>query len=297
MKHFILFILSVLSASAFAQDYIKVQYENSSFRDWSMEEMSDRLGENKALLPHYACNDRDELNPFQEPLRKNAEKNSLRIQAYKSEDYIIYKQGHYFERDGSEVTEFSDVFYKYVVSALAEFEKLEPTKKLLRMLEESYFPLTIRFGNNSFIPTVEGGKSYQGIYMASSISYFSKLRMPDDSLPFFDIGVGGFISWHPKLKVETIESDGVTRELNPVVALAHEMFHSFDSIRGLLDLRFVTGENYENQLASEYRAVYFENMVREELGINFRKYYSGTEGADLLDDNNRPILIPAPCLN
>jgi hypothetical protein len=75
------------------------------------------------------------------------------------------------------------------------------------------------------------------------------------------------------------------------------MYHAFDSIRGLLDMRFVSGENYEYQLASEYRAVYFENLMREELGIKFRKYYgSHSEWADVLDENDRPILIPSPCL-
>jgi hypothetical protein len=32
-------------------------------------------------------------------------------------------------------------------------------------------------------------------------------RMPDDSIPFNDIGVGGLINWHPKLKVETTDHE------------------------------------------------------------------------------------------
>lgn len=282
--------------SALAQDYVKVQFENNSFRDWSREEFHQKLGVNQGLLPHYACNNRDELDPFSSPVRINPAKNSLRIQAYKSEEFVIYQQGNYFDKDGNKVKNLNDTFYKYVVPTLERFEKLDSTQKMLRHLEESYFPLTIRFGGNSFAPTLENGKAYQGIYMANAINYISKGRMPDDSLPFSDVGVGGFINWHPTLKVETTEADGKVRKLDPDIALAHEMFHAFDSIRGLLDLRFVQGPKYENQLASEYRAVFFENAVRQELGLKFRKYYSHTEGEDLLDDNGQPISIPAPCL-
>jgi hypothetical protein len=289
-------LLSFLSLTTFAQEYVKVQAENDSFRDFSREEFSLKLGESEALLPYYSCNDRDELDPFHAPIRINPEKNSFRIQAYKSEEYIIYQEGIFYSPEGKKLKNINDTFYNYVVKTLARFEKIPSTKKLLRHLEESYFPITLRFGGNSFAPTIEGGKTYQGIYRANAISYISRGRMPDDSLPFNDIGVGGFINWHPKLEVETIEADGKKRSLDPDVALAHEMFHAFDSIRGLLDMRFILGEDYEYQLASEYRAVYFENLVRKELGINFRKYYSGPEGGDLLDNNGQPISIPAPCL-
>ena len=297
MKFVMLSLLSFLSFQAVAQDYVKIQAENDSFRDFTREEFEHKIGENKVLLPSYACDGKNELDPFHLPLRSNPLKNSFRIQEYKTENYVIYQNGKYFDVNGEELTNLSDTFYKYAVKTLARFEEIPSTQKLLRLLEESHFPITLRFGGNSFAPTIEGGQSYQGIYRANAISYISRGRMPDDSIPFNDIGVGGFINWHPKLKVETIEQDGVKRELDPDVALAHEMYHAFDSIRGLLDMRFVSGENYEHQLASEYRAVYFENLVREELGIKFRKYYgSHSEGADVLDENDRPIFIPSPCL-
>lgn len=74
--------------------------------------------------------------------------------------------------NGEELTNLDDTFYKYVVKTLARFESISSTQKLLRLLEESYFPLTLRFGGNSFAPTVEDGKAYQGIYRAMQFLIF-----------------------------------------------------------------------------------------------------------------------------
>ena len=306
MKTILLFSL-FLSFQAWSQDYVKVGGENEFYRDFTREEFETKLGENKALLPHYACNGINEFNPFYEPVRTNEKGDSLRIKAYQSEELIVYREGKYFDLSGNEITEITDKYYKHLVKALSQFEKLESTKKLLRLLEHSHFNLTITLGRNSFVPTVEGGDRNYGIYQANAIHYIERGRMPEqeERIVFQDIGVGGFIQWHPNIIVTTIEQDNVRRELNPQVALAHEMFHAFDSIRGLLDMRSINGIGYEPQLGSEYRAVYFENMVRKELGILYRKYYGHTDEKEefqdfsqpgVLDSNNEPYLIQAPCL-
>src|SRR5690606_28630330 len=138
---------------------------------------------------------------------------------------------------------------------------------------------------------------------AQAITFLNTLRMANvsETHPFNDIGVGGEIKWHPKLKVDTIEAGGVRSRLDVDVALAHQMYHAFDSIRGVLDMGFVKGDKYEFQSVLEYRAVWFENQVRKELGIRYRKHYSDPwEGdkdpQDMLDDNGEPILMPSPCL-
>ena len=80
-------------------------------------------------------------------------------------------------------------------------------------------------------------------------------------------------------------------------ALAHEMYHAFDSIRGILDMRFVKGEEYEFTLMSEYRAVYFENIVRKAPGIAYRTHYGQDQtGPGVLDEFNEPRTMPSPCL-
>ena len=291
---------ALMAGAVFAQDYKVTRFEASDYRSFTFEEMSSFIGPNQHLLPLVKCNGRDELDPFQNPHRMNPLRNSLKIKIPKKTSILTYQLGHYFNEQGEEVTHFEDPFVKSVANALKRFENLEPTKKLLRSLEESHFPLVIAQGNNSFNPQIEGGKFWSGIKQAQAIAFFSTLRMSPGGHPLADIGVGGQILWAPKLVIESIESDGVRRKLDPDVALAHEMYHAFDSIRGMLDMGIIKGEGYEFESVLEYRAVYFENLIRKELGIRYRKHYGDpavTENApDLLDDSGEPIFIPSPCL-
>jgi hypothetical protein len=300
MKFITTIAAAIMATSAFAHDYKIVRFEASDYRSFTLEELTAKIGDNASLLPMLKCNGKDEFDPFSPAHRINPLRNSLKIKAAKSDERLTYQLGHYFNSNGEEVTSFSDPFFILVSNALARFEKLEPTEKLLRQLEESYFPLTIALGNNSFNPQIEGGKFWSGMKMAQAISYFTTLRMSDGGYPFTDIGVGGQILWNPKLDIETIESDGVKRKLDKDVALAHEMYHAFDSIRGTLDMGNVQGEGYEFESVVEYRAVYFENLVRGELGIKYRKHYSDpyqpVNPPDMLDDSGAPIFIEAPCL-
>src|SRR5690606_3242267 len=263
MKYTLGILLFSLSSLIYAHpgDYKRLQIEHDKFRDFTKEELAGRIGEDSGLLPYYACNGRDEMDPFQKPIRSNAQRDSLKIKAYKSDRLVTYKEGRYYEENGKEVKNISqDTFYKYVVRALEKLEKLESTSKLLRLLEESYYPLTIEFGGNRFVPYADG-KPYKGIYIAGTISFFDTLRFTsEDTVIFNQIGTGGSIAWHPTMKLETTEADGKVRVLDPDVALAHEMYHAFDSIRGLLDQRMIIGEGYEMTNATEYRASYFENL-------------------------------------
>lgn len=303
MKKNLLILFLIFSSTLFAQDYEIHRSEASDYRDWSWDEMTEVLGESKALLPHYVCNGRDEFDPYLSPLRMNPAGDSLKIKNNTTNKLYTYQQGKYFDESGKEVSAFSDAFTKYVASALSRFEKLESASRMLRLLEKSYFPLTITLGNNSFNPKTPKGKNWSGILRAQAITFLKTLRLSNvqDSHPFNDVGVGGEIKWHPKLKVSTVEADGVKRDLDNDLALAHEMYHAFDSIRGLLDMGLIHGQGYEWQSVLEYRAVWFENQVRKELGLHYRKYYTdpgegkrNTRG--MLDDNGEPILIPSPCL-
>lgn len=291
---------ALLMTSVYAEDYKIVRFEASDYRSFTLEELTTKIGDNASLLPLMKCNGRDEYEPFLPAHRINPLRNSLKIKAAKSDERLTYQMGHYFDAKGEEVTSFSDPFFILVSNALARFEKLESTEKLLRQLEESHFPLTIALGNNSFNPQIEGGKFWSGMKMAQAAAYFTTLRMSDGGYPFYDIGSGGQILWNPKLEIETIESDNVKRKLDKDVALAHEMYHAYDSIRGLLDMGNVSGESYEFESVVEYRAVYFENLVRGELGIKYRKHYSDpyqpVNPPDMLDDSGAPIFIKAPCL-
>jgi hypothetical protein len=271
--------------------------ENDSYRDFTLEEFTSRIGPNQWLMPYYACNGRDELDPFHLPVRNNPRKDSLRIRAYNSDEMITYREGLFYNQQGRPVKKFSDPMFQHAQRALERFEKMPATSRLLRLLETSYFPLTIRFGGDRFDPNVTHGEFTPGIYMAQAIMFFVRGRMPDDIIIFNNIGVGGDIHWHPQGKFKATEEDAVERETDPLVTLAHEMFHALDSIRGLIDFRMVQGQQYESQMVAEYRAVYFENIVRKEMGYRYRKYYSAKQGPGMLDETGSPYLIPAPCLS
>ena len=105
--------------------------------------------------------------------------------------------------------------------------------------------------------------------------------------------------WHPTKEILSIESDGKKRATDKTVSLAHELFHAWDSVRGLLDMRMVKGEHYSFESVVEYRGVWFENQIRQELGFLYRKYYSDPHvenSPDLLDDSGEPVYIPHVCL-
>lgn len=283
----VLFLTLVFSLSIFAQDgYVLYQAENHHYRDYSREEMMARMGEASALLPYYTCNGKNEHDFFWAAPRQNEQGDSLKIKLHQSEEKIVYKAGKYFEEDGRPRRDLSNSFVSHVVDALKKIEAIPEGAALLRQLERSHFPLTIVLGNNTFNPHDFEGRSYRGVYRANALSTFSHGRMTSENVDFSDIGAGGNIGWNPK-----------TPDLPAHVALIHEMYHAFDSIRGILDMRFVHGSNYEATFISEYRAVYFENLARKAAGIPYRTHYGQDHtGPGVLDEKGEPRKMPAPCL-
>lgn len=290
MRNFILLIIISLSAFAHDDGFERVQFENDSFRDFSWEELQNKIGDSQTLLPNFACDKDREFDPFEAPQRLNLKADSLKIKEDSTKKILTYLPDR--------TPRTNDRFALHAIKAIEQIQKTMTGRRLISYLQTSHFPITIELGGNMFAPTVEGGQRFRGIYMAQAVRFFEALRMPDDPIPFHDIGVGGSILWHPTMKMETVESDGVKRVINPTVTLAHEMYHAFDSLRGLLDMRMVFGENFESTLASEYRASYFENLMRRELGYKLRKYYGNqTSGPGILNEQGEPILMSAPCLS
>lgn len=286
MKRAVTAFLLFSSLSALAQEpFTRYQAENDHFRDYKREELTKRFGKTRKLLPKYACDGKTEFDPFFMP-KINKQRDSLRIQLYKEEGLITYQKGRYFTEDGSEISDHENVFMKYIIPVLAKLEKIPETQKLLRRLEEANYPLTIAFGGNMFNPHGLNGESYKGIYMANAISVLDHGRFTDEAVQFSDIGTGGVISWNPK-----------DNKLPGEVTLAHEMYHALDSTRGTLDMRFIMGEGYEMAFVSEYRATFFENVVRQASGVALRTHYGNDNtGPGLLDANGKPRFISAPCL-
>ena len=82
----------------------------------------------------------------------------------------------------------------------------------------------------------------------------------------FDGGSGGTVKWNPLGNILPTTKGGM---INAVTDLGHELFHAKDANHGLLD------DRKEKEVErSEWQAVYGENMLRKEMNVPLRKYYS-----------------------
>jgi len=282
----VIMLLAIFITSAFAQDYTLYAPENEHYRAYTRDELMQRLGSSSSLLFNYKCNLRDEFDPFWPAFRKNTLGTSLKIKIPQSEEMYIYREGVFYKLNGEVQTNFRDGFLRAVSESLTEIEAFPEGQFLLRELERSFFPITIAKGGNMFNPKDDEGRNYHGIYRANALAIFVQGRMTSENVPFNNIGAGGTIAWNPN-----------TTEVFPHIALAHEMYHAFDSIRGLLDMRFVHGPQFEFISLSEYRAVYFENLMRKFSGVEYRTHYGEDHtGPGVLDEQGEPRKMPTPCL-
>ncbi len=260
--------------------------------------MEDRLGPEATHLTSYLCQNQEERDPFWQPPHMQVDDSNFRVRAQDGSEYT-YRQGVLTADNGRELRQSSDLFINHAVKTLETLEKLPSSFQLLRLLERSPQRVTLRLGNFSFNPTVPGGRTWSGIKNSQAINFLRTLRMSDGGVVFDKVGSGGEVLWHPTKEILSIESDGKMRPTDPAVSLAHELYHAWDSVRGLLDMRMVKGDSYSFESVVEFRGVWFENQIRSELGLLYRKYYSDPyqpDGADLLDESGEPIYIPHACL-
>jgi hypothetical protein len=282
------------------EPYVLMPIENADYRDFTLNELTTSIGADARYLTQYQCDGDYEYQVFTDSIQSNSARDSFRVSDGAGRVFI-YREGKLYTAFNTEASEISDAFVIKAVSALNELEKIDASRTLLRELESGRYSVTLAKGGNRFDPKLEGGRSYFGIYQAQAIPYFVTLRKADDAVPFHQIGNGGVVHWDPETKYDALESDGIVRGTPVVVALAHELYHAYDSSRGLLDQRGVNGAGYEFQPVTEWRAVYFENQVRRASGIHYRKRYSidklgDTPNDSMLDSHQQPILIQSSCL-
>ncbi len=114
-------------------------------------------------------------------------------------------------------------------------------------------------------------------------------------------GSSGVISYNPNLAESGMNTEGNFKR-PAFVGLAHELFHGRESNKGQL-FRNKDSEGYiANHLGlskNEWRAVYYENILRGQLNIPLRTRYGISKDADsgrrkgngpmLIDKNKQPI--------
>jgi|GEM_PF-4740004 len=88
-------------------------------------------------------------------------------------------------------------------------------------------------------------------------------------------GSGGTVYWNPSTTAvsNSVNELGGRSRIRPITNLAHELFHGYDSNSGLGDNRPINGLK-----RSEWRASYFENQIRFQIGYPFRESYNTRAG-------------------
>lgn len=283
----LLLITALITSGAFAKDFTYISFFQSNTPRTNSELLLMQK-KPKAYLDKFHCSVfRDDL--FAHDLRENPSSDSLKILTSKGA-VLSYKPG----------IKGSDSFSKKAITAIKELEKSAIGRSLISKLMKSPFPLWIKSGGNRFDPRSFSQRPMFGINEAGALTTFITNRLQVDRLEFKTWGSGGYVNWDSNKEYQAMESDGVSRGTPTYIALGHELYHAYDSIRGFLDRRMIKGPGYEFQPVIEYRAVYFENLLRKESGKLYRKYYSAPSKSvqgSMLDEKGEPIFIATDCLS
>ncbi len=162
-------------------------------------------------------------------------------------------------------------------------KKSKYARKLITRLKESPHRVYIKesSGNNFLNLRVFDQYEHNNAYAVTILDKYS-LNIEDERIPLNKLGGESIITWNPS-KIQGIKLQAIT--------IAHEMYHAYDATRGMLDYRLVKGLGLESTSVTEYRGVYFENLVRKELGLKMRRKYSEGSRGSL-----KNLWIDRPCL-
>lgn len=305
-----LMILSAQTASAQNPPpgpYTLMMFENSHFRDWTYEELKSKISIHQDLIDLNKCNGMEKLL-LPDLIKANPKNNSLKILDATTGKKITYIDGVLFNEAGKKISlsSISDSYTKAILGFVEQLRKYPEGKRLISLVQKTLYPMILaKTGGPRFEFVGNTGKSNSGYDEAPIVQHFVTLRKSAETdVNFKQFGAGGFVRFDPSVKnLSNIESDNVKRTSPLLAAFAHELYHGFDSVRGLMDRRGVIGAGMEFAEVTEYRAVYFENVMRKNLGRKYRKYYGNIDinnptqaKNSMLDKNGQPYLIPTPCL-
>ena len=275
----------VFSLQIRASDFTYISFFESN-KPQNIDDLLSQQGKDLRFLDRYSCSImRDEL--FALDLPENLNEDSLKV-SDKEGNIFTYKHD----------LNSRDVFVAKAIRAIQKMRKNREGRVLIKKLMRSPYTLTIKSGGNRFDPRGDLSRPMMEINEAGALITFITKRLQVDRLPFKKWGTGGIVFWDSNKEYEAMESDGKVRGTPTFIALAHELYHAYDSIRGLLDRRMIKGEGYEFQPVIEYRAVFFENMIRKHHGRLYRKYYSAPNKSvigSMLDPQGRPRWIDTDC--
>lgn len=218
------------------------------------------------------------LNPI-----VNIDVNGDSIKIAHNGNNFLYKGGKLF-LNGEEYTGKVKGFLKRTVKGLNEIASTSTGGEMLDELSKSEHNIVIKYKSNGAF-FVTGFESFGKPDLRNNAEGLRVQETGKKVLDFFDftgVGSGGTVYW---------DSYARPNGAKPNMVLAHELFHGFDAIRGMLDSRSVEVNGGREQI-QEIRAVYNTNLIRSQLGRAYREKYSN--GPRLLDSNGKPINVSPP---
>jgi len=225
--------------------------------------------------------------------------------SYKGSD-LTYNDGNLLNRDGTNYGGKGigkDGRYKgflgQTLNAIENISKGAEGKNLIDELVNSENTFTIKRGSKNIFSANSTFKAGANI---------SEVQEATGNLSG-STGSGGTIYWNPKSRESGFNTDG-NRSRPAFIGLAHELFHGRDSNQGQLHF----DNDYTNQISgviyhskksglkkSEWRAVYYENVLRGQLNLHLRTHYGikenlpgvfSPDGPKLLNETGDPINYP-----
>jgi len=212
-------------------------------------------------------------------------------------DGIIIRGANGQEHTYGEETKYTgnDKFIKQTLSDIDEIKKSSEGNYMIERLDTS---------NNDFI--IQESTSKNDFQPDSMLKATLNNKEVNSKGTGSSDGSGGIISYNPNLTTSGKNTEGKL-DRPAFVGLAHELFHGRESDKGQL-FRNSDSATYSSKhrdlSKNEWRAVYYENILRGQLNIPLRTHYglmkeegSGyTKGSGprLIDKNNQPInyIIP-----
>jgi RHS repeat-associated protein len=204
---------------------------------------------------------------------------------------VIYNNGSLTNKDGSAYAGKVKGYLGKVVGALGSLNKTAEGKSMVSELQGSNNNFTIKNGSaNSFTPS-NLTASYGNIPSLQKVS--------NGTLPTG--GSGGTIVWNPGISTSGMNTAGNT-DRPAYIGLGHEMAHGRDANQGTLYI----GSDYTNPLngnsylskdqglnKSEWRAVYYENIIRQQAGLPLRTQYGLQDNGGSFTGTGPSLLTPA----
>lgn len=203
---------------------------------------------------------------------------AIRINHNKQKETILYRDGKLYDSNYNQY--LSGIGYKkngkvrdYLASIYNALEKIRKTKKGKEMLD-FLTDRAYQTGSNSLVITSNSNEFSHLGSKPPTISgtgnfYFVATKL---NFPTIYVYVAGK---EPETKDYIVTLEG-TQTPPFYIALAHELAHAWDRIRGTFDFSKVNEEGLEFT-ESERFSTYIENIIRNENNLPLREYYAMIE--------------------